>query len=40
MREHIDVLAARLDESRAGLGTGRDRLRDALIPMGVPTPSR
>jgi len=40
MREHIDVLAARLDESRAGLGTGRDRLRDALIPMGMPTPSR
>jgi DNA-binding GntR family transcriptional regulator len=34
MRDHIDVLAARLDESRAGLGTGRDRLRDALVPSG------
>jgi len=40
MRQHIDVLAARLDESRAGLGTGRDRLRDALMPMGEPTPSK
>jgi DNA-binding GntR family transcriptional regulator len=32
MREHIDTLAARLDERRATLGTGRDRLRDALAP--------
>ena len=40
MRQHIDALAARLDESRAGLGTGRDRLRDALMPIGVPTPSK
>jgi len=32
MRQHIDVLAARLDESRAGLGSGRDRLREALMP--------
>jgi DNA-binding GntR family transcriptional regulator len=40
MRQHIDVLAARLDESRAGLGARRNRLRDALMPMGVPTPSK
>jgi DNA-binding GntR family transcriptional regulator len=33
MRAHIDTLAARLDESRAGLGTGRDRLREALAPQ-------
>jgi DNA-binding GntR family transcriptional regulator len=33
MRQHIDTLAARLDESRAQLGTGRDRLRDALTPQ-------
>ena len=34
MRAHIDILAARLDETRSGLGTGRDRLRDALAPRG------
>ena len=34
MRAHIDALSARLDESRAGLGTGRNRLRDALVPAG------
>ena len=39
MRDHIDVLAARLDERRAGPGTGRDRLRDALVPVG-PTSAR
>ncbi len=33
MRDHIDALAARLDESRSGLGTGRDRLREALAPQ-------
>lgn len=36
MRDHIDALAARLDESRAGLGTGRDRLREALAPTTAP----
>ena len=35
MREHIDALAARLDETRSGLGTGRDRLREALAPRGM-----
>lgn len=34
MREHIDTLADRLDESRAGLATGPERLRDALVPDG------
>ena len=34
MRDHIDTLAARLDETRSGLGTNRDRLRDALAPHG------
>jgi DNA-binding GntR family transcriptional regulator len=33
MRDHIDALAARLDERRSGLGTGRDRLRNALVPL-------
>ena len=37
MRDHIDALAARLDESRSGLGTGRDRLRDALAPLAPPS---
>lgn len=37
MRDHIDALAARLDETRSGLGTGRDRLRDALAPQGRTT---
>lgn len=32
MREHIDHLAARLDESMARSGTSRDRLRAALVP--------
>ena len=35
MRAHIDTLAARLDETRSGLGTGRDRLREALAPRGL-----
>ena len=35
MRAHIDTLAARLDETRSGLGTGRDRLREALAPREV-----
>ena len=30
MREHIDTLAARLDESLANTGSTRDRLREAL----------
>ena len=34
MRAHIDTLAARLDETRSGMGTGRDRLREALAPRG------
>jgi DNA-binding GntR family transcriptional regulator len=34
MRDHIDTLAARLDATRSGLGTGRERLRDALAPSG------
>lgn len=32
MREHIDTLAARLDESLANNGNARDRLRAALAP--------
>ena len=32
MREHIDTLAARLDEGLANTGTRRDRLREALAP--------
>ncbi len=32
MREHIDALAARLDETLADSGSARDRLRAALIP--------
>ena len=32
MRKHIDALAATLDQNRAGLGSGRDRLREALVP--------
>ena len=32
MLEHIDTLAARLDASRAGSGSARDRLRSALAP--------
>jgi len=32
MREHIDSIASRLDESLAGCGTARDRLRAALAP--------
>jgi len=32
MLEHIDTLAARLDETRAGSGSARDRLRSALVP--------
>lgn len=35
MRAHIDTLAARLDETRSGMGTGRDRLREALAPRGL-----
>ena len=35
MREHIDTLAARLDETFASTGNTRDRLRDALAP-GTP----
>ena len=35
MREHIDTLAARLDETLASTGNTRDRLRDALAP-GAP----
>ena len=34
MREHIDTLAARLDETLAKTGNARDRLRDALAPEG------
>lgn len=33
MREHIDTLAERLDGRRATLGTGPDRLRNALLPV-------
>ncbi len=36
MRDHIDVLAARLDESRANTGSSRDRLRSALAPAAAP----
>ncbi len=32
MRDHIDALAARLDETRADTGSTRDRLRAALLP--------
>jgi len=32
MRDHIDQLAARLDERLAGVGRSSDRLRDALLP--------
>ncbi len=39
MREHIDTLAARLDESLANTGNTRDRLREALAPEG-PRPTR
>ena len=39
MREHIDTLAARLDETLAKTGNARDRLRDALAPEG-PRPRR
>ena len=35
MRRHIDTLTARLDESRARMGTGRDRLREALTPHAL-----
>ena len=34
MREHIDTLAARLDETLANTGNTRDRLREALAPEG------
>ena len=37
MREHIDTLAARLDESLANTGSTRDRLREALA-TEVPRP--
>ena len=37
MRDHIDVLSARLDESRANTGSSRDRLRSALTPAAAPT---
>ena len=39
MREHIDTLAARLDESLANTGSTRDRLREALA-TGVPRSRR
>ena len=32
MREHIDALAARLDETLAGKGSARSRLHEALMP--------
>ena len=32
MREHIDALAARLDETLAGTGSARSRLHEALMP--------
>jgi DNA-binding GntR family transcriptional regulator len=35
MREHIDALAARLDETLAGTGTARSRLHEALVPAEV-----
>ena len=34
MRRHIESLAARLDETRAGSATARDRLYEALAPSG------
>lgn len=37
MRDHIDVLSARLDESRANTGSSRDRLRSALAPAAALT---
>ena len=40
MRAHIDVLAARLDETRARSASSRDRLRAALAPAGVPKPRK
>jgi DNA-binding GntR family transcriptional regulator len=39
MRDHIDTLAARLDETLAHTGRARDRLREALgPPAGAPEP--
>lgn len=35
MREHIDALAARLDETLAGKGSARARLHEALVPAEV-----
>ena len=40
MREHIDVLEARLDESLAGSGTARERLHAALGPREPAKPPR
>ena len=40
MRRHIDVLAARLDESMAHAGNSRDRVRAALAPEGVRKPRK
>ena len=40
MRQHIDVLEARLDETMAHVGTSRDRVRAALLPNGPPRRSR
>lgn len=40
MRDHIDVLSARLDQSRANAGSSRDRLRSALAPAAEPKPHK
>ncbi|TXJ10815.1 MAG: FCD domain-containing protein, partial [Alicycliphilus sp.] len=40
MLEHIDTLAGRLDETRAGSGSARDRLRSALAPDAPATRPR
>lgn len=38
MRDHIDSLAARLDETLVGAGSASDRLRAALVPQTSPAP--
>ncbi len=40
MRNHIDTLAARLDESLAGQGSSRERLRAALAPAKAEKPRK
>ena len=40
MCDHIDALAARLDQTLAATGSARDRLRAALAPQAPPLPAR